>query len=161
MSLFTANVMAHYIWSVYLSVYTFDSYEGVIVQSQARLCRVITPEDKRIIEKVFLKNQSVTLSLFCSYTSNHTSYPQRLKNWSKILLLWWVQSPQEREESLQSICVTLNRYEYVHSVACVFICTLGSTKTHARIFIDWNIGSTWRIRRRRPWQAAVHVTRHR
>lgn len=31
--------------SVYVSVYVFDSCEGVIVLSQARLCKVITPEE--------------------------------------------------------------------------------------------------------------------
>lgn len=72
--------------------------------------------------KKFLKHQSVMLSLFCACTSNHTSYPPRLKNWNKVLLLWWMQgqSPQEGGESPQSIWLTVNRYEFVHSVACVF-----------------------------------------
>lgn len=40
-----------------MGVYTFDSYEGVIVLSQARLCKVIT-EEKRIIErKMFFKKR--------------------------------------------------------------------------------------------------------
>lgn len=105
------------------------------MQNKARLRKVITPEEKRIIErKMFLKNEIVMLSLLCSYTSKqHSSSVVRAGTVSTGTRGW-----------LQSICVTVNKDDFVHSMACVFICTLESTKTHIHIFIDQNIGSTWK-----------------